>query len=171
MRSIRSMREADRILRPRDGGPAILFVAAILFGATIPLVATILLPAIVVGQGSRRPVLATGVWGAIAAAGSRGMAEYDAWAANLFENGYVRSIREQRDYGAMDWGDWWGERGCPEAMNLFVNGLARERSFHFQSFDFQSFDFQPFDFQPIDDSSGAQRCAVEILCTAMRRPS
>jgi len=29
----------------------------------------------------------------------------------LFE-GYCRSIREQRDYGAMNWGDWWGERQC-----------------------------------------------------------
>jgi len=56
--------------------------------------------------------IATGVWGPIAAAGTRGMAAYDAWAENLFENGYVRSIREGRDYGAMNWGDWWGERGC-----------------------------------------------------------
>ncbi|MBN1421257.1 MAG: hypothetical protein JXP34_20960 [Planctomycetes bacterium] len=54
--------------------------------------------------------IATGVWGPIAAAGTRGMAAYDAWAKNLLENGYVRSIREQRDYGAMNWGDWWGER-------------------------------------------------------------
>ena len=55
--------------------------------------------------------IATGQWGYIAPAGSRGMAEYDRWADNLFE-GYCRSIREQRDYGAMNWGDWWGERGC-----------------------------------------------------------
>jgi hypothetical protein len=39
------------------------------------------------------------------------MEEYDTWAENLFE-GYCRSIREQRDYGAMNWGDWWGERNC-----------------------------------------------------------
>ena len=51
----------------------------------------------------------TGEWGFIAAAGTRGMEEYDTWADNLFE-GYCRSIREQRDYGAMNWGDWWGER-------------------------------------------------------------
>ena len=55
--------------------------------------------------------IATGQWGYIAPAGSRGMADYDRWADNLFE-GYCRSIREQRDYGAMNWGDWWGERGC-----------------------------------------------------------
>ncbi|MDD4872316.1 MAG: hypothetical protein PHR77_17330, partial [Kiritimatiellae bacterium] len=55
--------------------------------------------------------IATGEWGFVAAAGSKGMAEYDNWADNLFE-GYCRSIREQRDYGAMNWGDWWGERGC-----------------------------------------------------------
>lgn len=54
--------------------------------------------------------IATGEWGFIAPAGSKGMAEYDSWADNLFE-GYCRSIREQRDYGAMNWGDWWGERG------------------------------------------------------------
>jgi len=52
----------------------------------------------------------TGEWGFIAPAGSKGMTEYDKWADNLFE-GYCRSIREQRDYGAMNWGDWWGERG------------------------------------------------------------
>lgn len=52
----------------------------------------------------------TGEWGFIAAAGSEGMATYDDWAENQFE-GYRQSIQEQRDYGAMNWGDWWGERG------------------------------------------------------------
>lgn len=55
--------------------------------------------------------IATGEWGYIAPAGSKGMTEYDTWADNLFES-YCRSIREQRDYGAMNWGDWWGERNC-----------------------------------------------------------
>jgi hypothetical protein len=55
--------------------------------------------------------IATGEWGYVAAAGTKGMADYDKWADNLFE-GYCRSIREQRDYGAMNWGDWWGERNC-----------------------------------------------------------
>lgn len=55
--------------------------------------------------------IATGAWGYIAPSGSRGMTEYDNWADNLFES-YCRSIREQRDYGAMNWGDWWGERNC-----------------------------------------------------------
>lgn len=55
--------------------------------------------------------IATGEWGYIAPAGSPGMAEYDSLADNLFEH-YCRSIRENRDYGAMNWGDWWGERGC-----------------------------------------------------------
>jgi hypothetical protein len=54
--------------------------------------------------------IATGEWGVIAAANTKGMAEYDRWADDLFE-GYGRSIREQRDYGAMNWGDWFGERG------------------------------------------------------------
>ncbi len=56
--------------------------------------------------------IATGVWGSIAAAGTTGMEEYDRWAENLFFNGYCRSIAEQRDYGAMNWGDWFGERQC-----------------------------------------------------------
>ncbi len=53
--------------------------------------------------------ISTGVWDAIAPAGTPEMAEYDAWAENLF-NAYVHSIEVQRDYGAMNWGDWFGER-------------------------------------------------------------
>ena len=56
--------------------------------------------------------MATGVWGYIAPAGSPGMKEYDDWAENLFDNGYCHSIKAQRDYGQMNWGDWFGERGC-----------------------------------------------------------
>ena len=56
--------------------------------------------------------IATGVWGYIAPAGSPGMKEYDDWAQNLFDNGYCNSIKVQRDYGAMNWGDWFGERHC-----------------------------------------------------------
>jgi hypothetical protein len=56
--------------------------------------------------------IAAGVWGPIAAAGSPGIEAYDRWAENLFDNGYLNSIKEQRDYGVMNWGDWWGERGC-----------------------------------------------------------
>jgi len=53
--------------------------------------------------------IATGVWDAIAPAGTQDMAEYDKWAENLFDN-YCYSIEAQRDYGAMNWGDWFGER-------------------------------------------------------------
>ena len=56
--------------------------------------------------------IATGVWGPIAPAGDPGMEAYDHWAENLFLRGYLNSITVQRDYGAMNWGDWWGERGC-----------------------------------------------------------
>ncbi len=56
--------------------------------------------------------IAAGVWGYIAAAGSPGMKEYDDWAENLFDNGYVHAIKAQRDYGQMNWGDWFGERQC-----------------------------------------------------------
>jgi hypothetical protein len=54
--------------------------------------------------------VATGVWGYIAPASSRGMEQYDAWAENLFDNAYCHSIKAQRDYGQMNWGDWFGER-------------------------------------------------------------
>jgi hypothetical protein len=50
----------------------------------------------------------TGAWGGIAAAGPR-LARYDAWAHRWFE-AYRASIAIQRDYGAMNWGDWFGER-------------------------------------------------------------
>ena len=53
--------------------------------------------------------IATGVWGAIQPAGTPAMAEYDPWAQALFD-GYVGSIEAQHDYGAMNWGDWFGER-------------------------------------------------------------
>ncbi len=56
--------------------------------------------------------IAAGVWGPIAPAGTPETEAYDRWADNLFDNGYVKSIEAQRDYGAMNWGDWWGERGC-----------------------------------------------------------
>jgi len=51
----------------------------------------------------------TGVWDAIEPAGAPSMAEYDALADKLFD-AYCRRIEEQRDYGAMNWGDWFGER-------------------------------------------------------------
>ena len=53
--------------------------------------------------------IATGVWGEVQPAGIDEMAEYDPWAERLFES-YVTSIEAQRDYGAMNWGDWFGER-------------------------------------------------------------
>jgi len=53
--------------------------------------------------------IATGVWDAIAPAGTPEMAAYDPWAERLF-GAYCRSIETQRDYGAMNWGDWFGER-------------------------------------------------------------
>ncbi|MFQ6036733.1 MAG: hypothetical protein ACE5NM_12920, partial [Sedimentisphaerales bacterium] len=56
--------------------------------------------------------IATSVWGHIAPAASPGMKKYDDWAENLFDNGYCHSIKVQRDYGQMNWGDWFGERGC-----------------------------------------------------------
>jgi hypothetical protein len=56
--------------------------------------------------------IASGVWGYIAPTGSSGMRDYDKWAENLFDNAYCHSIESQRDYGQMNWGDWFGERKC-----------------------------------------------------------
>lgn len=67
--------------------------------------------------------IATGEWGVIAAAGTKGMNEYDKWADELFE-GYRRSIQEQRDYGAMNWGDWFGERGVNWGNNEYDTPLT-----------------------------------------------
>jgi hypothetical protein len=53
--------------------------------------------------------LATGAWGPQVPAGAPGITEYDKWAAQLFEV-YQASLDRHRDYGAMNWGDWWGER-------------------------------------------------------------
>jgi len=52
--------------------------------------------------------IATGVWDDIVPAGGA-VPEYDRWAENLFA-AYTRAIEAQRDYGAMNWGDWFGER-------------------------------------------------------------
>ncbi len=56
-----------------------------------------------------KQAIATGVWGAIRPAGTPAMAKYDPWAENLFD-AYCAWIDRQRDYGAMNWGDWHGER-------------------------------------------------------------
>lgn len=51
----------------------------------------------------------SGVWDEIMPAGLPETEEYDAWAERLFE-AFDNSIEEQRDYGEMNWGDWYGER-------------------------------------------------------------
>jgi hypothetical protein len=53
--------------------------------------------------------IASGVWDDIQPAGSPGMEDYDPWAEQLFHC-YRHSVEVQRDYGAMNWGDWFGER-------------------------------------------------------------
>jgi len=53
--------------------------------------------------------IATGVWGAIMPAGIPASAQFDPWADNIFK-AFCHSIEVQRDYGAMNWGDWFGER-------------------------------------------------------------
>ncbi|MDD5677153.1 MAG: hypothetical protein PHW60_04065 [Kiritimatiellae bacterium] len=62
--------------------------------------------------------LATGLWGEVAPAGGAGMRKYDKWADNLFD-GYIASVEKQRDYGAMNWGDWFGERNINWGNNEY----------------------------------------------------
>jgi hypothetical protein len=53
--------------------------------------------------------LSTDAWGAIEPEGSEATRDYDQWAENLFSQ-YLESIARQRDYGHLNWGDWFGER-------------------------------------------------------------
>ena len=53
--------------------------------------------------------IGTGVWHAVTPAGTPEKREFDPWLEDLFD-AYCASIRIQRDYGAMNWGDWFGER-------------------------------------------------------------
>ncbi len=59
------------------------------------------------------PALAvsSGVWGGVLPGGARGLEEFDAVEQRMFRQ-YLEAIREERDYGAMNWGDWFGERHC-----------------------------------------------------------
>ncbi|MBU4199452.1 MAG: hypothetical protein KKE37_03885 [Verrucomicrobia bacterium] len=74
--------------------------------------------------------LATGLWGDVAPAGSTGMRDYDQWADNLFD-GYQACAEKQRDYGAMNWGDWFGERHVNwgnheyDTSNIILTQFAR----------------------------------------------
>ena len=65
--------------------------------------------------------VATGVWGGILPAGSPESETYDAW-ADTFCDAFIRSIEINRDYGAMNWGDWYGERGCNWGNNEYDTG-------------------------------------------------
>jgi hypothetical protein len=56
-----------------------------------------------------KAALASGAWGTLCPAGGKRTRRYDRWVDKLFAQ-YQRSIERQRDYGAMNWGDWYGER-------------------------------------------------------------
>ena len=82
--------------------------------------------------------LSAGVWGDVAPAGAPGMKAYDRWAEQLYQ-GYQRSIGDQRDYGEMNWGDWFGERHVNwgnheyDTSNVLLTQFARTgdpRYFH-----------------------------------------
>ncbi|MGQ9808854.1 MAG: exo-rhamnogalacturonan lyase family protein [Armatimonadota bacterium] len=62
--------------------------------------------------------LATGVWGDVAPEGSPGMESYDRLARRMLE-GFQAAIDTCGDYGAMNWGDWFGERGCNWGNNEY----------------------------------------------------
>lgn len=72
--------------------------------------------------------VATGVWGKIAPSGALGQREYDDWSAKAFHS-YIDAIDQSRDYGAMNWGDWFGERKCNWANNEY--DTARQLFIHF----------------------------------------
>lgn len=63
-----------------------------------------------------REAVSTGVWGDIKAAGVS--PEYDVIAEAVFE-GFIAALDESRDYGAMNWGDWFGERKCNWGNNEY----------------------------------------------------
>ncbi|MCE5239208.1 hypothetical protein LLH23_12055 [bacterium] len=79
-------------LDPQGDGPALAEAA------NVPLVVS----------ADPATALATGVWGPQMPAGPS-TAAYDTWAEQLFDV-YMLSLKKHRDYGAMNWGDWWGER-------------------------------------------------------------
>ncbi len=63
--------------------------------------------------------MATGVWGDGPAGGVD--EDYDGWVKGLFE-GFCASQRDQRDYGEMNWGDWFGERHVNWGNNEYDTG-------------------------------------------------
>ncbi len=72
--------------------------------------------------------ISTGVWGQIAPAGACGQETYDEWSAKSLES-HLDAIEHSRDYGAMNWGDWFGERKCNWANNEY--DTARQLYVHF----------------------------------------
>ena len=65
--------------------------------------------------------LATGVWGGVKPAGRAEARTYDAWADALCD-AFIESVDISRDYGAMNWGDWWGERRINWGNNEYDTG-------------------------------------------------
>jgi hypothetical protein len=57
-----------------------------------------------------KEAIATGAWGYMLPASNKTRG-YDLLAKNML-NAYKKAIENQRDYGEMNWGDWFGERVC-----------------------------------------------------------
>ncbi|MGC8863160.1 MAG: hypothetical protein ACP5R5_10360, partial [Armatimonadota bacterium] len=72
--------------------------------------------------------VSTGVWGLIAPAEAPAQADYNQWAAKAFQS-FVDTTDQSRDYGAMNWGDWHGERRCNWANNEY--DVARQMLIEF----------------------------------------
>ena len=64
---------------------------------------------------------ATGVWGGVLPAGRLGSEAYDNW-ADGFCRAFIKSVETGREYGAMNWGDWWGERYVNWGNNEYDTG-------------------------------------------------
>lgn len=65
--------------------------------------------------------LTTSAWGPILPAGRAGSQAYDAW-ADAMCNAFAEAIEANRDYGAMNWGDWHGERNINWGNNEYDTG-------------------------------------------------
>lgn len=66
-------------------------------------------PAVPVAEPAQ--AVTAGVWGDLRPTGTPGLGKFDAVEQRMFRQ-YLRTIRAERDYGAMNWGDWFGERQC-----------------------------------------------------------
>ncbi len=88
-------------------------------GDSADLAAHVNEPAVLLSDPAQ--AMATGVWGDGLPAGAKGAKEYDAWVKRLFGD-FCKSQHKQRDYGEMNFGDWFGERHVNWGNNEYDTG-------------------------------------------------